>query len=227
MKIRATVLSLILSAVVTATAGDVRDVIKRGNAHFEQGRYEEALAAFDEAAENTDESLRAELLHNRAAAQFKLGRIDDARELWVRSLPTRDAPFEARGRYNLGNCDYADALAALEAQDANKALELLDVAAKQYRKAIRLDPELADARANLELTHRLIEQIKENSTTQPRSQSQPQDSTTQPSEDQESQSDQNTEQEDDQDQSSSQPSSQQSQPTSDEQEPPDPSESDE
>ncbi|MCH7871065.1 MAG: tetratricopeptide repeat protein, partial [Planctomycetes bacterium] len=151
MKMHTIGLALALIAVLAATDGDVRDALERGNAHFEQGLYQEALDAFDEAAESADESLRAELLHNRAAAQFKLGHTDDARELWVRSLPIRDEPFEARGRYNLGNCDYADALAALEAQDANKALELLDVATDQYRQAIRLDPELANARANLEL----------------------------------------------------------------------------
>lgn len=230
---RALTLALILSSVAATIAEDTRDAIERGNEHFQAGRYEEALVAYDQAADNNDESLKAELLHNRAAAQFKLGQIGEARELWVRAVPIRDASFEAQSRYNLGNCDYADALTALEAQDANKALERLDVAAKQYRQAIRLDPNLTNARANLELTHRLIEQIKENSTTQPDSQPQEQESTSQPSEDQESQSDQNTERDDDQDQPSSRPSSQQSQPESqpstqeqDEQPEPDESESD-
>lgn len=231
---RALTLALILSSVAATIAEDARDAIQRGNEHFQAGRYEEALAAYDQAAADADdESLRAELLHNRAAAQFKLGQIAEARELWVRAVPIRDASFEAKSRYNLGNCDYADALAALEAQDTEKALERLGVAAKQYRQAIRLDRDLTDARANLELTHRLIEQIEQNSTTQPQSQPQDQESSTQPSEDQESQSDRNTEQDDDQAQPSSRPSSQQSQPESqpstqeqDEQSEPDESESD-
>lgn len=186
----------ILASVHLAAADAPRDLIQRGNDHYQAGRYAEALEAYEQAREQFGDAYSAELLHNQAAAHFKLGRIDEARELWVRAATLKDAAFEAAARYNLGNCDYADALRAVESQDVPGALELLDRAGEQYRDAIRLDPDLTNARANLELAEMLKEQIKQQTTTQPQSQpsSQPQQ--------QEHQQ---------QDQSSSQPSSQPSQ----------------
>lgn len=185
----------LLMASWAALADEPRDLIRQGNGHFAAERYAEALEAYEQVGDEADERIVAELLHNRAAAHFKLGQFDDARELWVRAASLKDAPFEATARYNLGNCDYADALKALEAQDAGSALELLDRALQQYQDALRLDPERLDARANLELAALLKEQIEEQAQQQPQSQ---------PS----SEQDQDGEQ---QDESSSQPSSQPSQ----------------
>ena len=196
-RLRAFVPLWFLLAAVHPGAADVpHDLIQRGNDHYQAGRYAEALEAYERAGEEYGDAITSELLHNQAAAYFKLGRIDEARELWVRAATLKDAAFEAAARYNLGNCDYADALRAVENQDVPGALELLDRAGEQYRDAIRLDPDLTNARANLELAEMLKRQLKEQSTTQPQSQpsSQPQQ--------QEQQQ---------QDQSSSQPSSQPSQ----------------
>jgi len=185
----------LLASVHLAAADTPRDLIQRGNEHYQAGRYAEALEAYEQAGGQFGDAYSAELLHNQAAAHFKLGRIDEARELWVRAATLEDAAFEAAARYNLGNCDYADALRAVESQDVQGALELLDRAGEQYRDAIRLDPDLTNARANLELAEMLKGQLKQQATTQPRSQ---------PSEQQQQEDQQ-------QDQSSSRPSSQPSQ----------------
>jgi Ca-activated chloride channel family protein len=183
---------LLMLHPAAALADTPQDLIQRGNDHYQAGRYAEALEAYEQADQEYGNAVTAELLHNQAAAQFKLGQIDAARELWVRAATLEDALFEAAVRYNLGNCAYADALRAVENQDVSGALELLDRAGAQYRDAVRLDPDLTNARANLELAQMLKEQIKQQTTTQPQSQpsSQPQ------------------QQEQRQDQSSSQPSSQ-------------------
>jgi Ca-activated chloride channel family protein len=175
----------------TALADQPRELIKQGNEHFDAGRYDEALEAYDQIGAEADDSLVPELLHDRAAAHFKLGQRDEARELWVRAAGLRDEKFEAAARYNLGNCDYADALQAVQQQNAQGVLELLDRAMRQYRDALQLDPELLPARANLELAAQLKKQIEEAAKQQP--QSQP---SSQPSQQQQQQ------------QSSSQPSSQ-------------------
>lgn len=167
-------LALVLSMPVGAAGADAaREKIAAGKAHFDQGRYEAALQAFDELGEMEDATLNAELLHNRAATQFKLGRLDEARELWVRASSLRDVTFEGACSYNLGNCDYETALDAISAQDAQAALAALEKSRQYYRDALRLDPLLTNARANLELANQLIKQIKEQSSTQPQSQSQP------------------------------------------------------
>ncbi len=185
---------LLILHPVAAIADAPRDLIQRGNDHYQAGRYAEALEAYERAGEEYGDAHTAELLHNRAAAHFKLSRVDEARELWVRAATLEDAAFEAAARYNLGNCDYADALRVVESQEVPGALELLDRAGEQYRDAIRLDPDLTNARANLELAEMLKQQIKQQTTTQPQSQPSSQA--------------QQKEQQQQPDQSSSQPSSQ-------------------
>lgn len=277
-----------------------RDEIRRGADEYAAGRYSEALEAFKKAEPEPPAPVSAELLHDQAAAAFKLGRISDARDLWVRAMTLKDARFEADIRYNLGNCNYAEALAAIEGRsvdapasqpaahggptgtaspngpsaahskggspqgghpsgggapgappipmatpgggqpDVNKAKSLLDKASEHYVKALRLNPQHTNARANLELAQQLKKEIEKQSTTQPQSQpssqpgSQPSSQQgSQPSSD--SQPSSSDSQQQDENNPSSQPSTQQkpesqpssdqseqepeSQPTSDEQQP--------
>lgn len=209
--------TLVWGAPPAALAEGVRDAIAAGNADFAAGRYAEALAKYEAAGEPAETSAAADLLHNRAAANFKLGAIDEARELWVRATAMRDAAFEAACHYNLGNCDYADGLKAVEGGDAAAARAALKKAAARYRDALRLDPGLANARANLELAAALQKQLEESPTSQPESQSaasqqgQPDQNTSQPSENQQQNPDQQGEQEQRDGQSSTQPNGEQQQ----------------
>jgi len=178
--------AVLLLAVLPATlrAESPRELIQKGNADYAAGRYAEALKNYQQASAAAA-GQTPEVLHDLAAAQFKLGQIDEARDLWTRIKESGDAAFEARTRYNLGNCDYAEALSRAP-QDAKKALAKLAEAAQQYRAALRLDPTHTDARANLELTQRLKQQIEEQQKDQQQSpssqpQSQPSDPNQQPS----------------------------------------------
>jgi tetratricopeptide (TPR) repeat protein len=205
------------AACRAAGADDVREAARRGNEHYAAGRYAEALDAYAQAtSQPADKPPPAELLHDRAAALFKLGRIAEARALWSQAKGLKDAAFEGRTEYNLGNCEYVDALAAAQRQDMSKALELLGQAAERYRDALRLDPTLADARANLELAQLLRRRIEEQRQNQPQSQpssrpqSQPQSQPASQPGEQQSQSTQSTTSASSQPQSqpSSQPESQ-------------------
>lgn len=187
-------LLLLAAGALFAGADTARSLIEQGNQHYAAGRFAEALACYEQAASDVARPA-PELLHNLAAARFKLGQIEEARDAWVRVKEAGDAAFEAQTRYNLGNCDYAEALAAT-AENPQQALEHLAAAAEQYRAAVQLDSQLADARANLELTQRLRQLIEEQMESQPQ---------TQPSE---------CQQEGDQQQPSTQPS--QGQPEQDE-----------
>jgi Ca-activated chloride channel family protein len=160
--------AFLLGTALVGRAENVRDLIAQGNQHYAAGRYAEALKCYEE-AQARQINPPPELLHDLAATHFKLGQLDEARDLWVRVKEAGDAEFEARTRYNLGNCDYAEALAAMP-QNPQRTLELLATAADQYRTSLQLDPLLTDARANLELTQRLKRQIEEQLKDQPQSQ---------------------------------------------------------
>ncbi len=153
---------------------DPRDAIRRAAELYGRQRYEEALAALDSVGERVDARLRPAWLFDRAATLYRLGRIDDARESWTQAASQADPALEAACRYNLGNCDYRQALAAANnPQQAAAALELIERAIENYRDAIRLDPALEDARANLELATRLREQLRRQMQQQPQQQNSP------------------------------------------------------
>lgn len=171
---RGALLALLSAAAATALAGETaRDAMRRAAEAYAAGRFAEAAEIYEKLPETGRREDDADLLHNRAATLFKMGRVADARELWVRAATMRDAAFEAQCTYDLGNCDYADALAAAQAGDVQGAIDRLNRAVGRYRDALRVDPTLENARANLELAHQLAEQLKQQSSTQPQSQSQP------------------------------------------------------
>jgi len=178
---------VLLAGVVAARADSPRDLIAKGNDLYAAGKYAEALQAYVQAAALPGAASLSEVLHDQAAAQFKLGKIDDARELWTRAKSLGDAKFEARTRYNLGNCDYAQAVDGAT-QDPQGALEKLAKAGEQYRAALQLDPDLQAARVNLELMHLLKKQIEEQLQQSP--QSQPSSQPSQQSKDKQDQKDQ-------------------------------------
>jgi len=174
-KFARTAVGLILAgfALCVAAAETPRELAARGQANYAAGKYADALSAFEQAASaaGDESSLLPELLHNQAACRFKLGQLDDARELWVRAATHRDPNFEAAARFNLGNCDYAAALQTAQSGDSGAALKSLGQAAVHYQEALRLDPGLANARANLELAAMLRKQIEEQRKSQPQTQS--------------------------------------------------------
>jgi Ca-activated chloride channel family protein len=164
-----------------AFAESPREALQSANELLSAGSYDEALPRLEAAAEADDPALRAPALHNQAIALFRLGRYADARETWVRLLADADAKLEARTRYNIGNTHYQETLRALQAPTDAAAqptplsglLAQLDKAILQYRDAIRLDPSLVDARANLELALRLRDALKNQSQPQSQPSSQP------------------------------------------------------
>ena len=162
------VVVLWLAGARSACAQTARDLIAQGTEHYQAERYALALKSYEQAAAASPQP-SPELLHDLAAAHFKLGDFQAARDLWVRAKQAGDAALEARTRYNLGNCDYAEALHAAQ-QNPQLAMQRLDEAAAQYRSALQLDPQLTDARANLELAQVLKRQIEEQMQNQPQSQ---------------------------------------------------------
>jgi len=165
---RATVILIAIAGLAAGAAlgrpvDEARAAAQRGEAAYAAGKYDEALAEFERAAAALPDP-PPELLHNQAAALFKLGRLSEARALWEQIRTRKDAAFEARTTYNLGNVDYAEALASAQppggtAPDPEAAQRCLAAAADRYRAALRLDPTLTDARANLELAELLRRQL--------------------------------------------------------------------
>jgi len=110
-------------------------VVAQGMKAYEEGRYDDALAAFEAAQRERPDAPQLDL--NRGDALYKLKRLEEARLAYERAAGRGDPSLQQRSLFNLGNT-----LATL-----GKRSEALAA----YRKALLLDPKDAQARRNLEL----------------------------------------------------------------------------
>lgn len=168
------------------------ELVREARAALEAGAYDRAIEAYRAAAELKPDA--AEPAYNEGVAHYRKGDFRKAAELFTQALGTADAALSARSKFNLGNCAYAEALNNVrQAQggDPTAAPNLLKSAATgvkeaagHYREALAAAPDDADARANLELSHRLLKLIEEMQKQMPQSPS------SQPNEQQEQQQEQ-------------------------------------
>jgi len=98
-----------------------------------QGRFEEALAAFDESIRLDSRIHRAH--YNRALTLEKLGRHEDAAAAYARAIQLE--PTDHKAHLNMGTC--------LEQVGQRQQ------AIQAYREAIRIKPDYASAHNNLGL----------------------------------------------------------------------------
>ncbi len=138
----------VLVLVALLACGCVPEVVRqneRGNTYFAAGAYEEALDAYRRA--QVDAPDRAEPYYNAGNAYNRLGRLDETLAQTQQALRSDDAALQARAWYNLGN-------AYFDAQRWSEAIAA-------YREALRRQPDDMDAKHNLELALRELEQQRE------------------------------------------------------------------
>ncbi len=116
------------------------DKVEEGRQAYEDGRFEDALKAFDAAKQELPTSSQVEF--NRGNALYQLGRYDEAAAAYQKVLEGDRASLRQKDYYNLGNT-----LAQLQ-----KDKEAINA----YRKALLLDPKDREARHNLEVLLRKV-----------------------------------------------------------------------
>ena len=122
-----------------------RRLTESGRHDWEQGDHPRALSSFEAAAAARPQDPRARF--NLADALYKNGKLDEAGAIWKALGSDPASPLAAPSRYNLGNAlyqkkDYPGAVTA-------------------YRDALRVSPQDAEARRNLELALRALQQQKQ------------------------------------------------------------------
>jgi len=124
------------------------------------GQSQQVLSTDSFEQHGKDSKLAFELIYNQGVAQYREGQYAAARDLFTRSTAATDRALEARARFNLANCDYAEAV-TLRQENPEEAIGKLETAISHYRGAIEANPQDADARANAELAQLLIDQIQQ------------------------------------------------------------------
>lgn len=143
-------------------AASVRGLVNEGNKAFRAEAYNEALDSYDQALEKDPDSPHASL--NRANALYRSGQFAEAAEGYsqaVRRGLERGLPqLEAAGLHNLGNALYRQA-EQVAPTNPRQAVDFLVPAARSYLDAFRAGAGRTDSAHNLELTRRLIQQLRE------------------------------------------------------------------
>jgi len=141
----ATLVLCALAAIqAPALAADVASRNNEGNKLYEQKKYDEALRKYTDA-----QALKPgapELHYNIGNVLFRKGEVDKAIEEYMRAQSAADPRLREAATYNRGNA----LMQKGKAQDAINA----------YVQALRLDPADAEAKRNLELALRLLEEQK-------------------------------------------------------------------
>lgn len=129
--------------------------LNEANRLLRESHWDEAIEAYQaiEAASGPS----ALVQYNLAIAHYRRGEMERAAELFAAAAGAADLPLSAAAQFNLGNCRFA--MAERDSQSsANRAAarDQLRHAIEAYRGALRGDPTLHDARANIELAVRKL-----------------------------------------------------------------------
>ena len=163
-----------------------RDAIARANVAMQSEKYADAAAAFADAMGADPTSAAA--AYNRGVAEYRAGKLDEAATSFAEAASRGDAALAADAMFNQGNATYQSALRALEggagadpasaAQDSvgaaqdpagapaaqpdlKAATDAVQQALTHYKDAIAANPADVDSRANAELAHTLLKQLRE------------------------------------------------------------------
>lgn len=124
-----------------------------GNRAFREGDYERAASEYRRALARGDDS--PVLHYNLGTALLRLGRYDEARRHLETATRAADPSVRQPAHYNAGNTDLEPAFRAPAAEERRQQLQRAIAA---YRQALLLQPDDLDAKWNLELAQRLLEE---------------------------------------------------------------------
>lgn len=159
---------------------------RRGNELYREQKFDEALDEYRNAQVLAPE-LR-ELSFNAGDALFGKGDVENALREFARASDAPDTLLSAAGFYNMGNV-------LLAAGQTEAAIEA-------YKRALKRDPSDPDAKYNLELARRLLEQQQQQQDQNQDQQNQDQQNQQQNQQDQQDQSQQDQDNQQNQDQES-------------------------
>ena len=132
-------------------------LVEKGNTLFQNGDYDGALDAYEEAAVFDPESPL--ILFNKGAALYKKEDYAAAREAFQQSaLKTKDIAFEANARFNAGLCFFREGERQKDS-DLNKTLEAYGASIQAFQEALKLNPDLTEAAENIELVRLMMKSV--------------------------------------------------------------------
>ena len=134
----------IIVLFLTACANEAQ-LVQEGNEAFDEAAYDEAVEAYAEAQQAAPEL--AEPIYNQANTRYRQEGLVEAEQLLQQALEAADPNLSQAAYYNLGNVHFNN--------------QNWEAAIAAYQEALRLNPDDADARHNLELAMQQLAQQEE------------------------------------------------------------------
>lgn len=126
---------------------------RNGQKLYFQGKYLESAAAYLQAAQTATRQLRNDFIFNAACALYRAGHYQEAADKFNEAALRQDTSRTAAAHYNSGCACFrlAEQLTGAAASNRNYAAAtgLFERAGLEFQRALRLDPQLSSARANL------------------------------------------------------------------------------
>lgn len=131
----------------------VRDLVEQANQHYRTGRYELAADLYQQAITQVPAADIAILQHNLGLVYYQQYDYPSAIKYFAQAINSTNVHTASRALYHLAHLRHQQALDfMLSFQDA---MTPLLAALDHYRTSLRLNPEQADVRYNLEQAQRL------------------------------------------------------------------------
>lgn len=129
------ILSGFIMVCISATCrAQDRSLVEEGNRLYQQKKYKEAMDAYMEALKKNPSSVPG--MFNLSNAMYQLGQTEQARTLLENTIKSsKDSNITASAQYNIGNTFMSQ--------------RNWDGAIEAYKKALRLNPQDANAKYNL------------------------------------------------------------------------------
>ena len=133
-------------------AGSVNEALK----NYERGQFGKARNEFERLARKSPEDVR--LRYNAGAAAFRDEDYETALKHFNAALSARDLKLQEQGYYNLGNTHFR---LGEKSEDAKAKQQQWEQAMQHYESALKLDANDADAKFNLEVVKKKLEELKQ------------------------------------------------------------------
>jgi tetratricopeptide (TPR) repeat protein len=130
----------------------------KANSLYKQGKFEEALKLYDDALLESPEDRKLSI--NKGSALYKTGDFDKAVESYESALSVEDKKAKADCHYNLGNAFFGQG-EQMQQSGNPAASEKYKAAYENYIKALDLRPKDIDAKHNLQLAYRRMQQMQQ------------------------------------------------------------------
>ena len=146
-------------------AESARTLVGQGNQQYKEQRYKEALGSYEKAEKAKPDS--SHVLFNKGNALYMQGDYPRARDAYENAaVRSHDAELEARSKFNQGNAAFRQGVT--EAQmNPDQAIDSIGKGVRSYQDALKMNPKLDDARHNVEVARRFIQQLREEMKKQP------------------------------------------------------------